>query len=136
MNKKLTGLSQILRKAMTEEERRLWHVFLKHLPLTIHRQKVIGPYIADFYCAEKKLIIELDGSQHFEKAGQEKDQERDAYMTTAGITVLRYSNLQIKRNFKGVCQDILNHIDPDGSYDRLWGKEQDKPERIRKRKTR
>ena len=133
MSGRLTGYSQDLRKEMTEEERHLWHVFLKHLPFTIHRQKVIGPYIADFYCAETKTVIELDGSQHFEESGAAKDRERDAYMVAAGITVLRYSNLQIKRNFKGVCKDILNHIDPNGTYERLWEEGQDKPGRARKK---
>ena len=65
MEKKLTGISRVLRKNMTKEERHLWYDFLKGLPLTVNRQKVLGDYIVDFFVASKKLVIELDGSQHF-----------------------------------------------------------------------
>jgi very-short-patch-repair endonuclease len=95
---------------MTKQERHLWYDFLKTLPITIHRQKVIGSYIVDFYCASKKIVIELDGSQHFENEGQEKDKLRDEYFKKSGIKILRYSNLDIDRNFEGVCTDILKHI--------------------------
>ncbi len=96
---------------MTKEERHLWYDFLKKLPITVHRQKVVGCYILDFYCAEQKLAIELDGSQHYEKTGSCKDAERDAYLREQGITVLRYSNLEILRQFDDVCADILKHLD-------------------------
>ena len=95
---------------MTKEERHLWYNFLKKLPLTVNRQKVIGHYIVDFYCAQAKLVIELDGSQHYETAGQAADRERDAALREFGLTVLRYSNTDIVRNFDAVCQDILQHI--------------------------
>ena len=104
----LTGYSQDLRKNMTKEERKLWYDFLKPLSLTVNRQKVIGKYIADFYIASAKLAIELDGSQHFEQEGLEKDLERDAYFASKDIRVLRYSNYDINNNFDAVCQDILN----------------------------
>jgi very-short-patch-repair endonuclease len=78
-NHKLTPNAKTLRKNMTKQERHLWYDFLKTLPITIHRQKVIGSYIVDFYCASKKIVIELDGSQHFENEGQEKDKLRDEY---------------------------------------------------------
>ena len=109
-NAKLTANSQELRKNMTKEERQLWYDFLKGLPITVHRQKVIGKYIADFYVAECRLVIELDGSQHYEPLHQESDRERDAYFEAAGMTVLRYANSDVNRNFRGVCEDILNHI--------------------------
>ena len=95
---------------MTKEERHLWYDFLKGLPITVNRQKVIGPYIADFYCAQKKIVIELDGSQHYEDEGRTKDIERDDYFRENGIKVLRYSNIDVNRNFEGVCQDILNNL--------------------------
>ena len=95
---------------MTKEERHLWYDFLKGLPINVNRQKVIGPYIADFYCAQKKIVIELDGSQHYEDEGRTKDIERDDYFRENGIKVLRYSNLDVNRNFEGVCQDILNNL--------------------------
>ena len=109
-NPKLTPFAQKLRREMTKEERHLWYDFLKDLPVTFHRQKVIGNYIADFYCASSKLIIELDGSQHYEDKGIQSDKKRDAYFSTLGIRVLRYSNEDIKRNFNGVCEDILRLI--------------------------
>ena len=110
-NQKLTDNAKSLRKEMTKEERHLWYDFLKTLPVTVHRQKVIGGYIVDFYIASSKLVIELDGSQHFEDAGKAQDLKRDSYFAKMGITVLRYSNLDIKRNFNGVCQNILSHLD-------------------------
>lgn len=109
-NKKLTGLSRILRRNMTDDEKHLWYDFLKKLPQTIHRQKVIGNYIVDFYCAEAKLVIELDGSQHRTKQGQESDFLRDEYLNSLGIAVLRYSNVDVRENFDGVCSDIFRKI--------------------------
>ena len=109
-NSKLTANAKMLRKNMTKEERHLWYDFLKTLPFTINRQKVIGKYIVDFYCAEKKMVIELDGSQHYESEGRKADAERDIYLSTLGIAVLRYSNADVRIRFKWVCEDILEHI--------------------------
>ena len=100
---------------MTKEERHLWYDFLKRLPVTVHRQKVLGHYIADFYIASKKIVIELDGSQHFMDAGVQSDRDRDAWMQENGITVLRYTNLQIRREFNSVCSDILLHMEDNTS---------------------
>ena len=111
-NQKLTANAQELRKKMTWQERHLWYDFLKQLPVTVHRQKVIGSYIVDFYCACANLVIELDGSQHYEPNGKENDSKRDLELNRLGLTVLRYSNLEVDRNFEGVCLDILRHIDP------------------------
>ena len=109
-NSALTELSRTLRKNMTKEERHLWYDFLKTLPETVCRQKVVGQYILDFYCAAAKLAIELDGSQHYSEEGEQYDRVRDEYLSERGICVLRYSNLQLHENFRGVCLDILNHI--------------------------
>ncbi len=111
-NKNLTPNAQTLRKNMTRQERHLWYDFLKSLPITFHRQKVIGNYIVDFYCAQHKLIIELDGSQHYEDQEVIKDKKCDKYFNSLGITVLRYSNLDVDKNFRGVCEDILKYISP------------------------
>jgi len=92
---------------MTKEERRLWYDFLKLLPLTVKRQHIIGPYIADFYIPSARLIIELDGSQHYDSIGMTADQERDAFLKDQGMTVVRYSNLDITQRFRSVCDDIL-----------------------------
>ena len=109
-NKELTSISKILRKKMTKEERHLWYDFLKDLPVTINRQKVIGKYVVDFYCASAKIVIELDGSQHYEEKAQFKDKERDAFLRSLGLKVLRYSNYDLNKHFDGVCNDILKHI--------------------------
>ena len=109
-NPKLRKNAQKLRREMTKEERRLWYDFLKKLPLTVNRQKVIGHYIVDFYCASAKLVIELDGSQHYESGGTTSDRERDYALNQLGITVVRYSNSDINRNFDGVCADLLRRL--------------------------
>ena len=109
-NKRLVATARRLRKDMTKEERHLWYDFLKNLPVTVNRQKVIGNYIVDFYIAAAKLIIELDGSQHYEDKGIENDTKRDAFLNDLGIKVLRYSNLDVNQRFESVCEDILNNI--------------------------
>ena len=110
-NSNLTVFAKELRKNMTRHERHLWYDFLKSLPLTVHRQKVIGPYIVDFYIAEKKLVIELDGSQHYDIRGKQADEIRDQFLREQGLTVLRYANSDLDKNFRGVCQDILLHLE-------------------------
>ena len=109
-NPKLTPNAKTLRKNMTKEERHLWYDFLKTLPITVHRQKVVGHYIVDFYIAEAKIVIELDGSQHFQDEGQKCDAERDAFLQSQGLTVLRYANSDVNRNFEAVCQDIWDRL--------------------------
>ena len=109
-NPKLTRNSQTLRRNMTRHERHLWFDFLKGLSVNFNCQKVIGCYIVDFYCAAAKLIIELDGSQHFEPLGIENDKTRDEYFKSLGLTVLRYSNYDVDNNFSGVCEEILRYI--------------------------
>ena len=103
---KLTPLAQQLRKNMTKEESRLWYGFLRKLPFRVNRQKVIGKYIVDFYCAAKKTAIEIDGEQHFTEKGILHDRERDAYLRSRRINVLRYSNQELNNSFDGVCRDI------------------------------
>ena len=109
--KNLVEFSRALRKNMTRHERHLWYDFLKPLPIMVHRQKIIGPYIVDFYVAEKKLVIELDGSQHYDIRGKQADEIRDQFLREQGLTVLRYANSDLDRNFRGVCQDILLHLE-------------------------
>ena len=106
----LTPTAQILRKEMTPQERHLWYDFLRTLPVRFRRQKVLGAYIADFYCANPKIVIELDGGQHFESLTLQTDAHRDCWMQQQGITVLRYTNMDIQTNFEGVCRDILQHL--------------------------
>ena len=109
-NKKLVSNARTLRKNMTPEEKHLWYDFLKRLPFNVRRQHNIENYIVDFYIAEKKIVIELDGRQHLMREHQEADAERDAALATWGITVLRYSNNSIRKNFGVVAEDILSHL--------------------------
>ena len=105
-NSELVPLAKQLRKNMTKEERHLWYDFLKVYPIRFLRQKVLGKYIVDFYSAEAKLIIELDGSQHYENGNIEKDAERMAFLEDYGLTVIRIPNNEVNRNFPGVCEYI------------------------------
>ena len=93
-------------KNMTKEERHLWYDFLRNYPIRFRRQKIIGNYIADFYCSGASLVIELDGSQHGEDAARIHDQKRTDYFESFGLQVLRFSNLDVMRNFRGVCEAI------------------------------
>ena len=105
-NKALVPNAKNLRKNMTKEERHLWYDFLRSYPIKFLRQKILGKYIVDFYCAEAKLIVELDGSQHFEEKGMEYDTERTNYLKQYGIRVLRIPNNEVNQNFSGVCKYI------------------------------
>ena len=91
---------------MTKEERHLWYDFLRNYPVRFLRQKVLGKYIADFYCAGAKLVIELDGSQHYDDENMEKDAERTAFLESYGLRVIRIPNNEVNRNFRGVCEYI------------------------------
>ena len=109
-NPKLAGQAKRLCREMTREERHLWYDFLRDIPIMVHRQKVIGEYIVDFYVASRKTVIEVDGSQHYEKHGEQADRIRDAHLRSLGITVLRYSNADINYRFGAVCEDIWNKL--------------------------
>lgn len=91
---------------MTKEERHLWYDFLRTHSAKFQRQKVLGNYIADFYCAEYKLVIELDGGQHYEVPETEHDKKRTAFLHKYGYRVLRFANNEVNHNFYGVCQYI------------------------------
>ena len=95
---------------MTKEERHLWYDFLKGLPVTVNRQRTIGPYVVDFFIASSKLIIELDGSQHYDEKGIAADKIRDEYLRGLGFQVIRYTNLDINNRFDIVCNDILEYL--------------------------
>ena len=105
-NKDNVPFAKELRKQMTKEERHLWYDFLRTYPIRFSRQKVIGKYILDFYCAQVKIAVELDGSQHFQDAGLQKDMERTAYLAQYNIHVIRIPNNEVTKNFRGVCEHI------------------------------
>ena len=105
-NKQLVPFAKQLRNEMTKEERHLWYDYLRTYPIRFSRQKVLGKYIVDFYCAEAKIVIELDGSQHYEDDGKASDAERTAYLERYGLSVIRIPNNEVTRNFRGVCEYI------------------------------
>ena len=105
-NENLLQNARNLRKNMTKEERHLWFDFLRDYPIRFRRQEIIGNYIADFYCSAAALVVELDGSQHYEDKGKAADLQRTDYLKEIGLTVLRFSNLDVMRNFRGVCERI------------------------------
>ncbi len=105
-NTALKPLATELRKNATPQENHLWYDFLRTYPLRFNRQYIIGNYIVDFYCAKAKLVVELDGSQHFEDAGRQYDSTRDEYLRSMGLRVLRISNSDMSRNFAEVCAMI------------------------------
>ncbi len=109
-NKEIVPLAKILRKNMTKEEKHLWYDYLREYPIRFIRQKVIGKYIVDFYCAKAKLIIELDGSQHYDDKGIEKDDLRTEFLEQYRLKIIRISNLDINKNFEGVCTFIDNEV--------------------------
>ncbi len=114
------SLAKVLRKNMTPWERKLWYDFLRHYPVRFQRPKALGNYIADFYCAKAQLVIELDGGGHYSKEQLERDAVRTKELKAMNLTVLRICNLDIDRNFPGVCEYIdlrvnsLSLSQPDG----------------------
>ena len=103
-------LARNLRKNMTKEERKLWYEYLRECGVRFLRQKPIGNYIVDFYSPKAKLVIELDGGQHYEDVNIFADKQRDEYFADLGLQVLRYTNIDINQNFESVCLDIKEHI--------------------------
>ena len=98
---------------MTPHEKHLWYDFLSKYPkeFRFQRQKTIDNYIADFYCHKAKLIIELDGSQHFTEDGREYDKERTDILQAYGLTIIRFTNYEVDKNFGGVCKSIEDFVE-------------------------
>jgi very-short-patch-repair endonuclease len=111
-NKKLKNNARRLRNDMTDAERLLWSKIRKKQlkDVQFYRQKTIGNCIADFYCPRAKLVIELDGGQHYCADGIKKDAVRDRYLTLQGLNVLRFSNIDVMQNIEGVLDNIMSHI--------------------------
>ena len=105
-NRNLKKYAQQLRKEQTKEEAKLWYQFLSEYPCRFRRQYVIGNFIADFYCHKAKVVVELDGSQHYDAQVLEYDRKRTQYMESQGLLVLRFTNLDIQQRFHSVCEAI------------------------------
>ncbi len=105
-NAKLKENARMLRKNMTKQERHLWYDFLRNYPVKFYRQRSIDWYIVDFYCSAAKLVIEIDGSQHYTKDGIEYDEIRTEILEQYELQVIRFTNTEIDRNFICVCDEI------------------------------
>ena len=105
-NHENVSLARELRKNMTPWERKLWYLYLSKYPVRFQRQKLLGRYIADFYCAKANLVIELDGGGHYEDRQKREDLQRTEKLENTGLRVMRVCNLDIDRNFRGVCEAI------------------------------
>ncbi|HZQ75057.1 MAG TPA: endonuclease domain-containing protein [Burkholderiales bacterium] len=95
-----------LRRECTGPERKLWYEYLRGSPHKFTRQKPLGRYIADFYCAEKRLVIELDGDSHFDRQGMQRDALRTSDLEASGVRIIRFTNLEVMQEFEGVCLRI------------------------------
>lgn len=109
-NAKLTQRAQKLRREATPQERHLWYDFLSQYPIRFRRQVTIDRFIVDFYCAEARLVVEIDGSQHYSRNGMTYDKERTSVLNGYGLEVIRFSNRDIDFEFTGVCEEIHNTI--------------------------
>ena len=107
---KAVNKAKILRKNATKQENHLWFDFLRKLPVRFYRQYTIENYIVDFFCPKADLVIELDGSQHYEPSAIEYDIKRTQTLNRHNLTVFRYTNRDINERFDAVCEDIKNYL--------------------------
>ena len=105
-NNQLLNVAKILRRNMTQQEKHLWYDFLQHYPIKVYKQRIIDDFIADFYCHSARLVIELDGSQHYTEQGKTRDELRTEIIEKYDIYVLRFSNKDVEEKFEGVCHMI------------------------------
>ena len=105
-NNELLNIARILRRNMTRHEKHLWYDFLRKYPIKIYKQRIIDNYVADFYCHQARLVIELDGSQHYTEKGLLKDNIRTVKLENRNLTLLRIPNNEINQRFDEVCQYI------------------------------
>ena len=109
-NDNMLPTAKMLRKNMTVHERKLWYMFLRNYPVKIYKQRIIESFIVDFYCASARLVIEIDGSQHFTAQGIEYDKERSTIIEAYGLKVLRFTNYEVDTAFRSVCETIDEEI--------------------------
>lgn len=111
-DKRLRPHSTKLRNEATSQERHLWYDFLRTASPQWNRQRIIGDYIVDFFCAKAKLVVELDGSQHYDETGLiEYDKVRTDFLEALGLKVLRFTNSEINQNFSGICLTIQREVE-------------------------
>ena len=110
-NNKMLPVARRLRREMTLSEQHLWFRFLRSYPVKIYKQRIIESFVVDFYCAEARLVIELDGLQHYTEQGKEDDEQRTAILEQYGVQVLRFTNLDVDRHLDAVCAQIDSTIE-------------------------
>lgn len=109
-NFKLRDVSRTLRRNLTKQEKHLWYDYMAENPVRWYKQRIIDNFVVDFYCSKAKLVVELDGSQHYTEQGEAYDKERTAILESYGIKVIRFSNYDIDSNFEGVCLEIDREV--------------------------
>ena len=109
-NNRMLPRAKELRREMTPQERKLWYLFLRHYPVKLYKQRIIESFIVDFYCASAKLVIELDGSQHYTDQGKNYDEERTRILNSYQLKVLRFTNHEVDADFSTVCNKIHYEI--------------------------
>ena len=109
-NNDMLEVARKLRREMTPQENQLWYRFLRNYPVKFYKQRIIESFVVDFYCADARLVIELDGSQHYTEQGKAYDEERSAILRGYGLRVLRFSNREVNRQFEAVCEQIDREV--------------------------
>ena len=109
-NSKMKETARSLRKNMTRQEKHLWYDFLRDYPVKWYRQRSVDRFIVDFFCFKARLVIELDGSQHYTEDGMEYDSIRTDILEKYNLEVLRFTNLEVDENFRGVCETINGKV--------------------------
>ena len=109
-NYKMLDVARGLRRKMTPQERKLWYEFLRKYPVKFYKQRIIESFIVDFYCADARLVIELDGSQHYTEQGKAYDEERSQILELYDLKVLRFTNLELDQQFEAVCEAIDQEV--------------------------
>jgi very-short-patch-repair endonuclease len=106
----LTARAKTMRENMTSAERRMWFDCLKNFAKSFRKQRPIGRFIVDFYCAELQLVIEIDGASHDSEEASTYDQERTDFLCARGLTVMRFTNIEVMNQLAAVHQKITNWI--------------------------
>ena len=109
-NYQMLECARELRRDMTPQERKLWYRFLRRYPVKIYKQRIIESFVVDFYCAAAKLVIEIDGAQHYTEQGKQYDEERSKILEKYDLLVLRFSNAEVNKSFDSVCERIDHTI--------------------------
>ncbi len=109
-NNKMLPVARELRRKLTPQERKLWYELLRSYPVKFYKQRIIESFVVDFYCADARLVIELDGSQHYTEQGKAYDEERSKVLELYDLKVIRFTNLEIDQQFETVCEAVDREV--------------------------